>query len=186
MLTLKDGQLWQATNTHLLVIYGDESLAEEDAFAQLCSFYLPHITQTDKIYWFRRKAPSALPKGIQPHPWQLARITFRYFREKLVDGVAAFCASAHTVVGRPSAFVVEFHDEDVPHVESLSTILALLCDLGNYFSKTFSSGTSSEPSIYPVTALFRTSRIFDYALVTTLYTNCILRFEDGVCQNMLT
>ncbi|VDK54165.1 unnamed protein product [Gongylonema pulchrum] len=49
MLTLKDGQLWQATNTHLLVIYGDESLAEEDAFAQLCSLYLPHITQTDKV-----------------------------------------------------------------------------------------------------------------------------------------
>lgn len=80
---------------------------------------------------------------------------------------------------------MEFDEESIPHEESLCTVLALLSDLGSYIS-TVSSSVFAEQNIFPVTVLFKTARIMDYALVTTLYTDCILRIDNGACKNMLS
>uniref|UniRef100_A0A8R1Y2Q9 Uncharacterized protein n=1 Tax=Onchocerca volvulus TaxID=6282 RepID=A0A8R1Y2Q9_ONCVO len=170
----------------LLILYGNEEITtDNDTFHLLCKICATNIIgDRIKLYWLRHQSPTSLPKEVKFEPWQLSRIMLRYFNEKLIDGVTAFCASAHTSLFGEVAVIVEFHESDIIHEESLSTILALLSDMGNYISK-ISKGVLFKQNIFPVTALIRTSRIYDYGLVASLYTNCILRFENGVCKNML-
>ncbi|EFO25664.1 hypothetical protein LOAG_02816 [Loa loa] len=170
----------------LLILCGSEEItADNDTFHLLCAICAANIvSDRTKLYWLRHHPPTSLPKELALEPWQLSRITLRYFNEKLIGGVTTFCASAHTFPFREVAVIVEFYENDIPHEESLSTILALLSDMGNYFSMV-SKGALFQQNIFPVTALIRTSRIYDYGLVASLYTNCMLRFENGVCKNML-
>uniref|UniRef100_A0A0R3RUL4 RNase_PH domain-containing protein n=1 Tax=Elaeophora elaphi TaxID=1147741 RepID=A0A0R3RUL4_9BILA len=174
-------------NVNLLVILcgNEEVITDNDTFHLLCGICAANIvSDRTKLYWLRHQPPTLLPKESILEPWQLSRITLRYFNEKLISGVTAFCASAHTFALGEAAVIVEFSESDIPHEESLSTILALLSDLGNYFSM-ISKGALFERNIFPVTALIRTSRIYDYGLIASLYTNCILCFENGICKNML-
>ncbi|CAG9532823.1 unnamed protein product [Cercopithifilaria johnstoni] len=170
----------------LLILCGnEEATTDNDIFHLLCGICATNIVNdVTKLYWLRHQPPTSLPKESTLEPWQLSRIVLRYFNEKLIAGVTAFCASAHTFALGQVAVIVEFHESDVPHEESLSTILALLSDVGNYFSM-ISEGALFKRNIFPVTALIRTSRIYDYGLVASLYTNCMLCFENGVCKNML-
>ncbi|VDK76358.1 unnamed protein product [Litomosoides sigmodontis] len=174
-------------NVNLLLILcsNEETTTDNDVFHLLCEICATNIVSDHtKLYWLRHQRPTSLPKESTLEPRQLSRITLRYFNEKLIDGVASFCASAHTLPHGEVAVIVEFHESDVPHEESLSTILALLADMGNYFSM-ISKGELFKRNIFPVTALIRTSRIYDYGLVASLYTNCMFYFENGVCKNML-
>uniref|UniRef100_A0A915PZP4 Uncharacterized protein n=1 Tax=Setaria digitata TaxID=48799 RepID=A0A915PZP4_9BILA len=170
----------------LLILCGNEEVTtDNDTFHLLCRICAANISSSrTKLYWLRHQSPTLLSQEFTLEPWQLSRIIMRYFNEKLIDGVTTLCASAHRLIGE-TAVIVEFYESDIPHEESLSTILALLSDAGNFFA-TISNGALFEQNIFPVTALIRTSRIYDYGLVGSLYTNCILRFENGICKDMLT
>ncbi|KAL4003317.1 hypothetical protein ACH3XW_7105 [Acanthocheilonema viteae] len=173
-------------NVNLLLILCEEAITDNDTFHllyRICAVNI--INDHTKLYWLRNQSPTSLPKESLLEPWQLSRIILRYFKGKLIGGVTAFCASAHTFALGEVAVIVEFHESDIQHEESLSTILALLSDMGNYLSM-ISKGALLKRNIFPVTALIRTSRIYDYGLVASLYTNCMLSFENGVCKNMLS
>lgn len=174
----------EPNGTNLLVIYSDVNLTNDDAFALLCRICAINIDEMTKIYWFRHEPPTSIPEDFRLQPWQLSRITLRYFHSNLVAGIVAFCASAHTSTSQ-AAIIVEFYENDIVHEESLSTILALLSDLSNHISSVYKHALSKR-NLFVVTALIRTSQIFHYALVTTLYTNCILHVENGVCKAMIS
>ncbi|VDO28207.1 Uncharacterized protein BM_BM9225 [Brugia malayi] len=186
-MLIGDVEVEPEPNVNLLLILcgNEEATTDNDSFNLLCKICAANIiSDRTKLYWLRHQPPTLLPKESTLEPWQLSRIMLRYFNEKLTSGVAAFCAFAHTFSFVEIGVIVEFYESDIPHEESLSTILALLSDMGNYFSM-ISKGALFQQNIFPVTALIRTSRIYDYGLVASLYTNCMLCFENGVCKNML-
>ncbi|KAM3722985.1 tRNA(Ile)-lysidine synthase [Dirofilaria immitis] len=131
-MLIKGIEIEPEPNVNLLLILCDseEITTDDDTFRLLCEICATKIVNDrTKFYWLRHQAPRSLPKELTLEPWQLSRITLRYFNEKLIDGVIASCASVHTSFVGEVAVIVEFHESDIPHEESLSTILALLSDI---------------------------------------------------------
>ncbi|VDN01409.1 unnamed protein product [Thelazia callipaeda] len=175
-------------NVNILVILRDgkneEVTTDNESFHLLCTICASNVTDDQtKIYWLRGKPPTVLPAECTLQPRQLSRITLRYFNENLVRGIVSFCSIAHKIPGQ-IVVIVEFNENDMAHEETLPGLLALLTDMGNYYS-TVSKGAHFLQNIFPVTALIRTSRIYEFGLVASLYTNCIIRIENGIPKNML-
>ncbi|VDD90981.1 unnamed protein product [Enterobius vermicularis] len=170
----------------LVVLVNAANWDSNGQFETVLSEILNEDIRESEIHWFRNSPPTCLPRNLSPSAASLSRIILYYGYGRNMDHLIAYCANFSSSKPNRVFVIVELEQSDVPHETALAATLALLTDLSKLLLK--GSDVNDSTGVlggFFVVVLISTSNVFNFALIASLYTDCIVRqLLDGTFESL--